>query len=173
MKSNIILIGFMGSGKSSVGKSLSHLIEKTLIDMDEVIQKTEGMSILEIFQQHGELYFRAKERELVNKLDSQSNLIIATGGGIVLDQRNMDMLSTNGIVVYLKCDFQTILQRIKLNHSRPLFNTKNLHEFKQIYNSRILVYKENANIVVDVNEISIDQTAAEIMDRVKKKGYKT
>lgn len=168
MKSNIILIGFMGSGKSSIGKTLCQLTEKNFIDMDEIVQSNVGMSIQQIFLKHGESYFRAKERELVNELESQSNLVIATGGGIVLDQRNMDLLSKHGIIVYLKCKLHTIVQRIKSNHSRPLFNPKNLHNFEQIFTSRVLLYEENANITVDVNDISINQSAAEILEIVKK-----
>ena len=172
MKSNIVLIGFMGSGKSSVGKILSQLMNKNFLDMDEYIQQNSKMTIQEIFHDLGESFFRAKEHHLVKELDSESNLVIATGGGVVLDQRNMDLLSKRGIIVYLKCDFDTIVQRIKTENNRPLFTLENLAEFEHVFASRIHLYEESAHFTIDVKGKSIELIATEIAQVLKKKSYR-
>ena len=159
----------MGSGKTSIGKRLSHLLNKNFLDMDEIIQRDLGMTIKQIFQQKGEPFFRSKEHDLVKSLDSQSNLVIATGGGIVLDQRNIASLSKHSIIVYLKCDFDTIVQRIKSENNRPLFVLEELEKFEQIFTSRIHLYEESAHFIFHINEQSIDQLAVEIAQMVKKK----
>jgi len=159
----------MGSGKTSIGKRLSHLLNKNFLDMDEIIQRDLGMTIKQIFQQKGEPFFRSKEHDLVKSLDSQSNLVIATGGGIVLDQRNIASLSKHSIIVYLKCDFDTIVQRIKSENNRPLFVLEELEKFEQIFTSRIYLYEESAHFIFHINEKSIDQIVSEIAQMVKKK----
>ena len=169
MKSNIVLIGFMGSGKSTIGKRLSQLINKKFLDIDERIQHNSKMTIQEIFQNFGEPFFRSKEHDLVKELDYHSNLVVATGGGIVLDQRNMVLLSRSGFIVYLKCNFDTIVQRVKAENNRPLFTLENLTEFENLFASRIRLYEESAHFTIEVKGKTIDQLSAEIAQVVKKK----
>ncbi len=166
MKFNVILIGFMGSGKSTIGKQLAKDLDMTFLDMDTIIQRNVDMTIHEIFTQKGESFFRNEERELSEKISSLKNLIVATGGGIVLQPENMEWLSKTGVIFYIKCDFDTIVQRIKAQKNRPLFSS-NLEQFKDLFHSREHLYKKYTNQIVDVNKKSVKTLVDEIMQKIK------
>ena len=121
MGKNIVLIGFMGTGKSSVGQRLAEKLKMAFIDMDREIEKITGLPINQIFRKHGEIRFRSEEKLLAQKLGHESNLVIATGGGVVLSQENIEALRENGILICLEASPEEILKRVKRKKaSRPL-----------------------------------------------------
>ncbi len=121
MEKNIVLIGFMGTGKSSVGQRLAEKLRMKFIDMDREIEKITGLPVKQIFRQHGEIRFRSEEKLLAQKLGRQSNLVIATGGGVVLYPENIEALGKGGILICLEASPAEILRRIKRKKaSRPL-----------------------------------------------------
>ena len=117
---NIVLTGFMGTGKTVVGQAVAQALGREFIDMDEVIERQEGISIPEIFAQHGEPYFRVRERELCQELARLTGLVIATGGGALIPEENLRALAETGIVICLTCDSDEILCRLVGDDSRPM-----------------------------------------------------
>ena len=118
--SNIILVGFMGTGKTTVGKMLENATGLPLIDMDQLIEQEAGTSISEIFANEGEAHFRRLERAMTQNLATRSNHIISTGGGIVLNPDNLTDFARNGLVVCLTASPDTILNRVRNDKNRPL-----------------------------------------------------
>ena len=123
MEKNIVLIGFMGCGKTSVGKRLSMALRREFVDMDDFIEKREQMTINEIFAQKGEAYFRSLEKELCSRYSVYGSKIIATGGGVVKNKENIENLKKGGIVFYLKSTPEHINENLKRDDTRPLLNT--------------------------------------------------
>lgn len=117
---NIILVGFMGTGKTSSGKIVAERLGMTFIDMDEEIVRREGVSIPEIFRDRGEPAFRALERALVVELAQRENLVISTGGGVVLNPDNLRDFAATGQVICLQAKPETVLQRVAHDANRPL-----------------------------------------------------
>ncbi len=134
---NIVLVGYMGSGKTSVGKELAKSRGMKFIDIDAYIVEREGRSINDIFTYESEEYFRNVESEVIKEMSTISNTVISTGGGAVLRKENRDNLSKIGHVVYLKADPETILNRVKNDHSRPLLNTESEEELRKRINSML------------------------------------
>ncbi len=169
MKSNIILIGFMGSGKTTIAKQLAYELDKTFTDFDDIIQHNTNMTISEIFGTKGESFFRLKEDDLAREMSGRSNLVMATGGGIVLAQENMEFLSENGIIIFLKCSFDTVVQRIKTSDTRPLFSPDNLSEFEDLFHSREILYNHFADFTIEVDKKEIRKIVTEIKEKVQNK----
>lgn len=119
-KTNIMLVGFMGTGKSTVGRIVAERLHKTFVDMDHTIEERTGKKISEIFAQEGEAHFRALERALVQELAGQENLVVATGGGVVLNPQNIEDFSKTGHVICLRASHETILRRVLKSSHRPL-----------------------------------------------------
>src|SRR5690554_180913 len=117
---NIVLIGFMGTGKSTIGKRLAEKLNMKYIDIDQYIEDKHGMSISDIFSNKGEPYFRELEKEAAKELSNLTGTVIATGGGIVLNTENIENLRRNGIIICLKADVDTILRNTSSSHNRPL-----------------------------------------------------
>ncbi|MEK9148903.1 MAG: shikimate kinase, partial [Candidatus Desantisbacteria bacterium] len=122
MVKNIVLIGFMGSGKTSVGKALFKKLNIPYVDSDEVIEAEEKRPISQIFEEDGESYFRDKEIEAIENLSERRGWIISTGGGVVLNPENIFNLKRNGLIFYLKTIPSVIYNRIKDDSTRPLVN---------------------------------------------------
>jgi shikimate kinase len=166
---NIILTGFMGTGKTEVGKELSRLLNMKLIDVDTEIEKSKNMTINEIFKQFGESRFREIETEMIRKLSEDKNCIISTGGGAVLKQENMDALRENGIVINLMATPETILKRTSNSDDRPLLQVENpLDRIKELLNFRRPFYKK-ADLMIDTEGKTPLQIAEEIIEKVKNK----
>jgi shikimate kinase len=164
---NIVLTGFMGTGKTKVGKELSRLLNMKLIDADTEIEKAEKMTINEIFKQYGESRFREVESEMVKKLSEYKNSIISTGGGVVLRQENIDALKKNGIIICLMAKPETILKRTCNNNDRPLLQVENpIERIKELLNFRKPFY-EKADIIINTEEKTPLQIAEEIIERIK------
>lgn len=166
---NIILTGFMGTGKTAVGRELSRLLDMKLIDVDTEIEKSEKITINEIFKQFGEPRFREIETDMVRKLSESKNAIISTGGGAVLKQENMDILRKNGVIVCLTASPETILQRTNNNSDRPLLQVENpLASIKELLNFRKPFYQK-ADVMIDTETKNPLQIAEEIIEKVKHK----
>ena len=112
MKENIALIGFMGSGKTTVGKALARALEMKFVDIDKEIVKLEKRTVAEIFEQDGEEYFRELERKIIDKESKDNNIVISTGGGVIIDNANIKKLKESSFVVYLNCDIDLSLIHI-------------------------------------------------------------
>lgn len=164
---NIVLTGFMGTGKTEVGRELSNILGWKLIDIDDEIVKTKNMSINDIFTQLGEPVFRDMETEMIKKVSAKRNVIIATGGGAVLRRENMDILRDNGIIVCLTATPETILKRTSRNDERPLLNVASpLKMIKELLSFREPFY-EKADIMIDTESRAPRQIAEEILERIK------
>ena len=119
---NIVLIGFMGTGKSSVGRILARRMKREFVDLDRYLEQREKRKIREIFEKEGEPYFRAIEKEAVNYWSRKENLVITTGGGAMLDPENRSALKQNGYLVALLATPETLYQRLKNSKNRPLLS---------------------------------------------------
>lgn len=166
-KSNIVLTGFMGAGKSTVGKLLARKMNLNLVDTDEEIEKKTGMSIPEIFEKFGEGKFREIEAEVVKEVSKLSKTIIVTGGGVVLKKENINELRKRGMVVYLHAEPEVVYSRIKEDKSRPLLQSGNpLKRIKELMEFRKPFYK-NYDIKVDTSDLSVEEVVDKIIKSVK------
>lgn len=143
----IYLVGFMGSGKSAVGRRLSYLLKMPYYDMDKEIVKRQKMSIPEIFKQHGEAYFRNLETEFLLNFRKES-CIISTGGGVATLDRNIKIMRNNGLVLFLDATFEDIWIRIKNDKNRPIVQRSTKEELQLLFNTRRRSYKKAAHITI-------------------------
>ena len=164
---NIFLIGMMGSGKSSVGYSLSKYLNNTFYDLDKEVEKRFNLSIKDIFSEYGEELFREEEQQLLKKLANTPNLIISTGGGIVLLEENRTILKMNK-TYFLEAMLEDMYERaIKRENDRPLLQGMNITQFKDLYMERKNLYLESATNVISVDKKPIEAITAEIIDNEK------
>lgn len=164
---NIVLTGFMGTGKTAVGRELSRLLNMKLVDVDTEIEKYRQMTINEIFKQFGELRFREMETEMIRKLSERKDVIISTGGGAVLRQENLDVLRKQGIIVCLMAMPETILKRTSHGSHRPLLQVEDPFEkIKELLDFRRPFY-EKADIMIDTDGKTPRQIAEEIIEKIK------
>lgn len=171
-KMRIILIGFMLSGKSVVGAKLAAALNYDFIDIDSIIEKREGRKISAIFSADGEDYFRSVESTVSRELPDWDNIVISTGGGIVLNEQNMDYLKSSfpNLVVYLKVNVQTILKRMKVisRLDRPLLSAANVRErIKDMLVLREPLYEKYADISVETDNLSAEKVVRRIYDEYK------
>ena len=147
---NIILVGMMGAGKTTIGKALSILLNKDFVDSDHEIQDRTGVKIPVIFEIEGEAGFRKRESEVLADLVKKRNMILATGGGAVLCQENREALRQNGVVIYLRASVNDLYRRTRHDKNRPLLQTKNLLErLNELHAQRDVYYRETAHIIMD------------------------
>ena len=154
-----VLLGFMGAGKSTIARGL----DLNYLDMDTLIEKRLGMSIANFFAEKGEEAFRQIESEVLADL-LQRDQVVSTGGGVVISQRNRDLLKTNTDNIYLKADFETLYQRISADkdNQRPLFLNHSKEELAAIFQERQAWYEEVASRVLDVTELSPEEIIEEL-----------
>ena len=149
---NIILCGFMGCGKSTIGRRLSYKTEKEFVDMDAYIEEKAGMTVKEIFEKYGEEKFRELETEACRELSEKSDLIIASGGGTLTFQENIDILKSTGRIVYICISYERLCERLKRDTRRPLLQVENRNEvIKELLEKRTPVYEKAASVYVDGN----------------------
>ena len=161
---NIVLTGFMGTGKTEVGKELSRMLDMKLIDVDTEIEAGQGMKIADIFGTFGEQHFRDVESEMIRKMAAMENVIISTGGGAVLREENMSVLREKGIVFCLRAGPETILRRTSGNADRPLLNVEDpLARIGELLDYRRPFY-DKAGIVIDTEDKTPIRVAEEIAE---------
>jgi len=167
---NIVLIGFMGTGKSSVGRRLAKIFGWEFIDTDSEIEKTTGMSVAEIFRRHGEVRFRSEEVLVVRKLKTRTRCVIATGGGTVLNPENWQLLQSVGLMICLYAPLDTVLERVSSSRNeRPLLKGDR-QAIEKLWLNRQAVYNR-ADIVIDTTGKDIDSVVQEVIKRIREKGY--
>lgn len=171
MKNNIILIGFMGCGKSSVGIRLSYALKRTVIDTDKLIEKKRNMTVSDIFAKYGESAFRQMETDCLKELISaEDNRIISTGGGLPVKEENHGLLKELGRVYYLKVTPEAVYERLKGDDSRPLLRGDNpKSKIKELLDKREAFYEKCADHIIEVSDKSFE----EIIEEIAKKERKT
>lgn len=176
---NIVLIGFMGAGKSTISDYMSTMFAMKVVEMDQIIEQREGMSISDIFEVYGEEYFRDAETNLLIEMQSESNVIISCGGGVPMRERNVKEMKKNGRVVLLTASPETILDRVKDSHDRPVIeNNKNAEFIGELMEKRREKYQAAADIVIKTDNKSVMDICEEIIHELlvadgRKDGEKT
>ena len=167
----IVLIGFMGAGKSSVGRMLARITGLSRFDTDEMVAAGFGLSIPEIFAAHGEERFRAAETEALRELSGKGQTIVVTGGGIVLRAENVTLLHELGTIVYLSADEETLFERISRRSTRPLLQTTNPRAtLTELLANRLPFYRDAADLEVDTSRLKHDEVAKTILNRIEEHG---
>lgn len=164
-KSNIVLIGFMGTGKSVIGRKIAKELNMDFIDVDQEIEELVGMTIKDIFRCYGEKRFRGEETLVVKKVALCENTVISCGGGAVLAAENVDALRKSGLLVELYADAQIIFNRVKNNRNRPLLKGASVEDIETRYESRRKFY-EVADIRIDTGLQNIDETVKKLKQLV-------
>jgi shikimate kinase len=161
MEGNVVLVGFMGAGKSSVGRVLARRLGRCLVETDDMITAVEGRSIPEIFATRGEAYFRAAEDEALRLLALKRGEVIATGGGLPCREGRAETLRGLGTVVWLSGDFDTLYERARRGGERPMLAGRTRDDVLALYRSREPFYAQ-ADLTVDTTSLGPDQVAAQI-----------
>lgn len=162
---SVILTGFMGSGKSSLGVRLSYRLKMPLIDTDKKIEREQGCTISEIFEKQGESYFRQLETDCIKKMIGQKSAhIISVGGGLPVKEENREILKKIGMVVYLRIRPETVYERLKEDTTRPLLQGENPQEkIKNLMDERASFYESGADAIIDVDELDTEQIIQKIV----------
>lgn len=161
---NIVLTGFMGAGKSLVGGLLAEKLGRGFVDTDAIIEEETGLTINEIFRRYGEPYFRQLEREQVLKLEGKRNLVIATGGGTLMNPLNLADLRRDGIIIYLRADFSRLMERVGKGGTRPLIAGSGGREvLERLLEEREGVYRQ-ADLIIETSYLR----PAEVVERILK-----
>lgn len=167
---NIYLIGFMGTGKSTVSQYLAKYFAMETVEMDQEIAQREGKSIPEIFAEQGEEYFRNLETKLLVQLEKRENTVVSCGGGTPLRQCNVDIMKRTGKIVLLLADAETILERVKDSHDRPLLENNKSTEFIQsMLDKRMGIYRKAADFVISTDGKKIDEICNELIQKINSK----
>ncbi len=167
MDNNIVLIGFMGAGKSTVSEYLKDTYGMDVVEMDQVIAERVGMSIPDIFEIHGEEYFRNLETGLLKELQSRKNTVISCGGGAALREENVVEMKKNGRVVFLTAAPETVYERVKGSDERPILNgNKNVNYIAKLMEKRRAKYEAAADVLVATDGRDVQSICEEIMKKV-------
>ena len=161
--SRIILTGFMGTGKTAVGRALAKKLSFTFFDTDLMVEETTGKTVTAIFEKEGEAAFRIYEKQMVKKALEADKIVVSTGGGAIVDSENRKLMKERGCIVGLSAPSEAILQRIQNMDTRPLLNTQDrLKKIEALLSHRSPYYRE-ADIIVDTSTRSVDETVEEIL----------
>ena len=167
MKRNIVLVGFMASGKTRISKILSKDLEMDVVCTDDLIEEREGRKISEIFKDSGEAYFRKIEKEIVKECSLKDKVVIDCGGGVVIDPENIEKLKISGTVFFLSASPELILERIKTEGHRPLLQVEDpLAKINELLSARKSFY-EKADHTIEVDGKSLEEVAKEIKNTIK------
>lgn len=162
MEKNIVLIGFMGTGKTAVGKRLATILNREFLDSDYEVEAVTGMSISQLFNKYGEVRFRSEEKLIIQRLAEKKNVIIATGGGAILDPENIRLLAKNGILICLTARPEIIYERVKKRSNRPLLKKGDLYTtIVKLMTEREDTYK-CADFCLDTSDLDFQ----EIIDKI-------
>ena len=165
---NIVLIGFMGAGKSTISDFLKNVFAMDVVEMDQIIAQRQGMSISDIFETYGEQYFRDLETNLLIEMQSRSNVVISCGGGTPMRECNVVEMKKNGRVVLLTAKPETILDRVKNNHDRPLIeNNKTVPFIADLMEKRRAKYEAAADIIIETDGKNELEICEELVHRLR------
>ncbi|MBP2651160.1 MAG: Shikimate kinase [Firmicutes bacterium] len=168
---NIVLIGFMGSGKTSIGRLLAAKVGRRFIDVDKEIENEAGMTITDMFAAHGEAYFRQKEAEYILLVSHRRSAVIATGGGVVLNHENIKNLGKNGVIISLSASVDTILERTGRRSTRPLLNRPDRADvIAKLLADRTELYNQ-ADYIINTDGVTPQKITEEIIVLLKQGGY--
>jgi len=168
-KRNIFLVGLMGAGKTTIGRQLARNLGCEFFDSDHEIERRTGADIPWIFDIEGEQGFRERERAVIDDLSQRRGIILATGGGVVLDARNRRHLAARGLVVYLRASVKRLLLRTEKDRNRPLLQTADPGQrLQQLYDERDPLYREIADIIVDTDNRNVSNSVKLIIRQFKK-----
>lgn len=167
---NIVLMGFMGSGKSSVGRMLAKRLQRPLIDTDHKIEKDYGKKIPEIFAEHGEEGFRKIEQDVISEVGRMEGIIISTGGGSVLRKANVDALRQNGILITLTASPEVIIERVSRKKNRPLLNRPDRDEFIRKLMAERKPFYDVADLIIDTSGNELHEVVRRIIGYLLKRG---
>jgi shikimate kinase len=161
---SVFLVGMMGAGKTSVGKNLARRLGKQFYDSDHVIESRTGVRVAVIFEIEGEAGFRARERAVIEEMTALQDIVLATGGGAVLDPENRNFLRTRGTVVYLRAAVKDLLNRTRHDKNRPLLHTADpKSRLTELFELRDPIYRDVAHVVMDTGS----QSLASLVNRLE------
>ena len=166
---NLILCGMMGAGKTTIGVKIAELTGRRWYDTDQMIVDRYG-NISDIFEYYGEEYFRRLESDIVKELAKEDNLIISTGGGLVLKRENNELLQVNGKIVFLRAALETLIKRLKVSDDRPLLQADSgviADRLAVLLKERMPVYEHVADFIVDVDGRTAEESAAAVIETLK------
>ena len=172
---NIYLIGYRGTGKTSVGKSLASILQWPFIDTDSELADRVGMSIAEFVRKNGWNAFRKTERSIIKEICSRSRHVVATGGGVVLEPQNVICMQSSGCLIWLKASPETIRKRISSDrqsgHSRPALTSEGLiDEIEAVLKKRNSQYHEAMDLYIETDQLSIDDICNTVVTQLAEKG---
>ena len=165
---NVILVGMMGSGKTTMGRALAKHFGKEFVDSDEEIQLRTGVTIPHIFDVEGESGFRLRESSVIADLVKRNNLILATGGGAVILEQNRAEMRQNGIVIYLKASVHDLWQRTRNDRNRPLLQTDDPHaKLTELFQQRDAFYQQAADIVIQSGKSGVHTLMLQVVSSIE------
>ena len=165
--SNVFLVGPMGAGKSTIGRNLAHQVGKRFVDADREVEDRTGASVALIFELEGEAGFRRRERAVIEDLTSGEELVLATGGGAVLDPANRQTLRDRGVVVYLHAPLDVLFRRTRRDRNRPLLQAEDPRaRLEQIVRERDPLYREVADLIVETDHRTVRSVVNEVARRL-------
>ncbi|MCL4459680.1 MAG: shikimate kinase [Chloroflexi bacterium] len=165
-RKNVVITGFMGTGKTTIGLRVARQLQMHFVDMDFLIEQRSGMSIPEIFARYGEPTFREKEKQMARELAQRTDTVIATGGGTLLFQENREALSQNGIIICLTCSPEEVARRLEDMEDRPLLRGDKMARIKALLKERSPLYKQFP-LQIDTTGCSIDEVATQVIRAYK------
>lgn len=167
MPENIFLVGMMGAGKTSVGKMLARSLGKEFFDSDQVIESRTGVKIPVVFELEGEAGFRAREAVVLEELTARKGVVLATGGGAILSEKNRRLLRSRGTVVYLRASVNELWNRTRYDRNRPLLQTGDpLGRLRELHAQRDPLYREVAHITVDTGSQSLKSLVMRVQQKL-------
>jgi len=171
---NIFLVGLMGAGKTTVGRTLARRLGKTFVDCDHEIESRTGASIPTIFELEGETGFRTREEAMLHELARRSDIVLATGGGAVLRESNRRVLKERGFVVYLRAQVEDLFRRTRNDRNRPLLqNTDPRARLEALFRDRDPLYREVAALIADTGEQSVQKLVRSLEERIREESSET
>ena len=166
--SNVFLVGPMGAGKSTIGRQLAALLKKDFLDVDHEIERRTGAAIPLIFEIEGEPGFRRREALAVDELTRKTNVVLATGGGAVLDPDNRKALRERGSVVYLRAEIDILVERTRRDRNRPLLQTPDPRaKLEEIMRVREPLYRATAHVIIETDRRNPQMVARDVADNLK------
>ena len=168
LKNHIVLVGLPGVGKTSIGKRLSKMLHEIHVDIDKEIQKDQDMSISKLISSKGEPFFRDLEKDKLSVImDSPSPLIVSSGGGLILDVQNRQLIKEHSLGVYIKCKVGEIAKRLDVLSRPLLYNTNKKEQLDVMLKDRYNFYKEVSDIEVDITDLTLQESAKKVYQKVQ------